>query len=258
MVSNTRSILAPLPNSRLRLYDLVNGVAVAEPAAPLLLAVQPEAQAGRVDPPVADLAQAPYSPGMGQGICDPSQADRVGHRGEAVALFGKPYAGRLRLAGDVLVPVKHDLGAERRMPRHLDRQMPPGRIHDVKRVMVDVLGLLLQVADHPGRGPLHLPHRRLRHQDQEHTRTNRVLGQVRLGDPVLTLTGPTEDHRHPVGRTPRLDPAGEPAGHPHQMRVVQRLVRTVVQPTPPTAEPTRIVPQREVGVQHDVLPLVAW
>ena len=67
--------------------DLVDGVVVAEPAADLLVEVQPEAQAGGVDPPVADLAQAPYRRGLRQGVCDLSQACGVGDRGEAVALL---------------------------------------------------------------------------------------------------------------------------------------------------------------------------
>jgi hypothetical protein len=46
------------------------------------------------------------------------------------------------------------------------------------------------------------------------------------------------------------DPAGEPVGHPHQVRVIQLLI-IAVQPPPPGPEPARVVPQREVGVEHD-------
>jgi len=55
-------------------FGLVDGVAVAEPAAGLVSQVQAEAQAGSVDPPVADPAQAPYSRRLRQGICDLGQA----------------------------------------------------------------------------------------------------------------------------------------------------------------------------------------
>ena len=41
--------------------DLVDRVVVAEAAAGLLVEVQAEAQAGGVDPPLDDLAQAPYT-----------------------------------------------------------------------------------------------------------------------------------------------------------------------------------------------------
>ncbi|MCA1606412.1 MAG: hypothetical protein LC775_13305, partial [Acidobacteria bacterium] len=69
----------------------------------------------RVDPAVADLAQAPYSRLLRQGVCDPSQGLRFGNRGEAVALFLEGYARRPRPAGDVLVAVEDDLGPEGRM-----------------------------------------------------------------------------------------------------------------------------------------------
>ena len=45
--------------------------------------------------------------------------------------------------------------------------------------------------------------------------------------------------------------AGEPPGHPHQMRVVQILVGVVVPAPPPHPKPARVVPQRVVGVEHD-------
>lgn len=54
--------------------ELIDRVAVAEPAAGLLVKVEPEAQARRVDSGVNDLAQAPCRPGLGQGVCDVSQA----------------------------------------------------------------------------------------------------------------------------------------------------------------------------------------
>src|SRR5262249_40565300 len=60
--------------------DLIDRVGVMEAAALLLLGVQAEAQAGAVDPAIADLAQAPYSRFLRQGVCDLSQGLRVGHR----------------------------------------------------------------------------------------------------------------------------------------------------------------------------------
>jgi hypothetical protein len=202
--------------------DLVDRVAVGESTARLLGEVQTEAQAGGVDPSVDDLAQAPYCPGQGQGVCDPSQAFGVTDAGEAVALLGEADARGVGLAGDVRVTSEDHLGTERRMPAHLDRQMPPHRVHDVERVVVDELLPLLQVADHPGGGTTDLPHRRRRssHQDQEHPRSHRVRGQIVLGDPVLALIGLADDHRHPVHAGPSPHPAGEPASQPDQVRGV--------------------------------------
>ena len=71
--------------------ELIDGEPVAESAAPLLVEIQPEAQARGVDPAPADLAQSPYSRILRQGICDPGQARRVGDRGEAVADLAECY-----------------------------------------------------------------------------------------------------------------------------------------------------------------------
>ena len=233
-------------------FGLVNRVAVPEPAALLLSQIQPEAQAGGVDPPVADLAQAPYSRITRPGICDPGQALRIRDLSKTVPLLGEPDA--LGLGGDrnVLVAVEDHLRAERRMPGHLDHQVPERRVHDVKAVVVDVLPLLLQVRDGPARRVVHLPDRgrRLGGQDQEHPGRHRVLLQVLLRDQVLALPGRAEDQRHLVRRRPGLDPAGEPARHPHQVRVV-KLVIAAAQPPPPGPEPARIMTDREERVDHN-------
>ncbi len=50
-------------------FDLIVGVLIPEPAALLLVEVEREAYTG-VNPTLADLAQSPYSPVLGQGVCD--------------------------------------------------------------------------------------------------------------------------------------------------------------------------------------------
>ena len=92
-----------------------------------------------------------------------------------------------------------------------------------------------------------------RHQNKEHPRPHRVAGQVLLGQLMLTLTTPTVDHRDPMGIGPGPYSTGEPAGHPHQMRVVQLLITTPMPPPPPHPKPTRVMPQREVGVEHNTI-----
>src|SRR5215469_1414891 len=69
-------------------FDLITGVLIAEAAARLLVEVKREAQAA-VDPTLADLAQSPYSPRRGQGVCDLRQACGVGDRRKAVPFLGK-------------------------------------------------------------------------------------------------------------------------------------------------------------------------
>jgi hypothetical protein len=170
----------------------------------------------------------------------------------AVALLDEPDPGRPRGGGDVLVAVEDDLRPERRMPGHLDRHVAQLRVHDVEGVVVDEGPLLGQVDQHPTGRAGDLPDRGYRagHQDEEHPAVHGVLGEVLLGDLVLAFPALAVDHRDAVrgGRGP--DPAGEPAGHPHQVRVVQLPV-VAVQPSPPGAEPARVITQRVVGVEHD-------
>ena len=96
-----------------------------------------EAHTG-INPTLADLAQPPYSPLVGQGVCDLRQACGVRDRGKAVSFLGKADAGLARLTGDVFVAIQDDLGGKGRMTADLDGQMSPIRIDNVKRVVVDI------------------------------------------------------------------------------------------------------------------------
>src|SRR5882762_10145886 len=82
-------------------------------AAPLmLLQVECEAQAGGTNPTLADLAQPPYSPLRGQGVCDFRQACGVRDMSKTVSFLGKADSRLARLAGHILVTVQDDLGGE--------------------------------------------------------------------------------------------------------------------------------------------------
>src|ERR1700747_567079 len=115
---------AQLEDQVATVFDLIAGVLIAEPPALLLVEVEREAQAA-VDPTLADLAQSPYSPRLGQGVCDLRQACGVGDRRKAVSFLVKAEACLARLTGDVFVAVQHQLRGERRMPADLDRQVAP-------------------------------------------------------------------------------------------------------------------------------------
>src|SRR3984893_15593970 len=85
--------------------DLIARILLTKPAALLLLKIEREAQTGRVNPTLADLAQSPYSPLLGQGVCDLRQACGVGDISKTVSLLGEGNAGLAGLAGDVLMAV---------------------------------------------------------------------------------------------------------------------------------------------------------
>src|SRR6202047_4140467 len=118
-------------------FDLVVGILITEPAALLLVEVEREAHTA-VNPTLADLAQSPYSPVLGQGVCDLRQTCGVRDRRKAVSFLGEGDAGLARLAGNVLMAVQDHLGGKGRMPADLDGQMAPVRVEDVKRVVVDI------------------------------------------------------------------------------------------------------------------------
>src|SRR4029077_6585475 len=119
-------------------FDLVGRVLVTEPTAFLLLKIEREAQTACINPTLADLAQPPYSPLFGQGVCDPRQACSVGDIGKTVALLDEADAGLAGLAGDVLMAVQDHLGGEGRMSADLDGEMAPVSIEDMERVVIDV------------------------------------------------------------------------------------------------------------------------
>src|ERR1700730_15954830 len=118
-------------------FDLIVRVLIMEPAALLFVEVEGEAHTG-VNPTLADLAQSPYSPVLGQGACDLRQTRGVRDCRKAVSFLGEGDARLARLAGNVLVAVQDYLGGEGRMPADLDGQMAPLRVEDVKRIVVDI------------------------------------------------------------------------------------------------------------------------
>src|SRR5262252_4954323 len=188
----------PTWKTRLRLYSIwIVGVLVAEPAALLLVVVKGEAHTG-INPTLADLAQPPYSPLVGQGVCDLGQACGVRDSSKAVSVLGKGDAGLARLTGNIFVAIQDDLGGKGRMTTDLDGQMSPIRIDYVKRVVVDIRHGLLSLdvvlcAD--------IPHRRLRPSDQDQKQALRDLrlGQIFFGKIVLALPCRTVDQRNAVG-----------------------------------------------------------
>src|ERR1700736_3345551 len=105
-------------------FDLIVGVLIMEPAALLLVEVEGEAHTG-VNPTLADLAQSPYSPLFGQGLCDLRQAGGVRDSSKTVSLLGEGDSRLACLAGDVLMAVQDHLGRKGRMTADLDGEMAP-------------------------------------------------------------------------------------------------------------------------------------
>ena len=154
--------------------------------------------------------------------------------------------------------VEHDLRAKGGMARHLDGEVSPVGIHDVKGVVVNKGPLGLQVLDDPLAGPLHLPERGHgpTHQHQEHAANIGIFLQMCFGDFVLSFFAVAIDDGHAVRSRPATHPAAEAPRHPHQVCIVQFVIGTVVQPSPPGTKATRRVSQPKVAIQNDTIDTV--
>src|ERR1700730_6158124 len=161
------------------------------PAALLLVEVEGEAHTG-VNPTLADLAQSPYSPLFGQGLCDLRQAGGVRDSSKTVSLLGEGDSRLACLAGNVLMAVQDHLGRKGGMTADLDGQMAPVGVEDMKRVVVDIGHRLLAFDVVFGAD---IPHRRLRptDQDQKQALGDRRLGQIFFHKVVLALSCRTID-----------------------------------------------------------------
>src|SRR3984893_2455736 len=231
------------------ILHLVVGEVIPKPAAFLFLEVERKTQTGAVNPPLTDLTQSPYSPLLGQGLCDLCEAGCVANCSKTVAVFDEPDARLARLTGDVFMAVQDHLGWERRMAADPDGDMPPITGENAERGVVHIRLLPLKVVIR-----LDVPHRCLgaTDQDQKQTFDDRCLGQIIVGDVMLTLPCHTLDDRNVVRLGVASHASTEPAGQPHQVSVVQRVVRSGERP-PPHAETARTMPHPEVRVQNDAV-----
>src|SRR6266404_2537970 len=231
-------------------FDLIVGVLIMEPAALLFVEVEGEAHTG-VNPTLADLAQSPYSPLFGQGLCDLRQAGGVRDSSKTVPLLGEGDSRLACLAGNVLMAVQDHLGRKGRMTADLDGEMAPLWIEDMKRVVVDIGHRFLAFDVVFGAD---IPHRRLRptDQDQKQALVDRRLGEIFFGKVVLALSCRTVDHGNVVRFRITANATAEPPGHPHQVGVFERLIRSGKRP-PPYPEPARIMAHAEVRVQDNAI-----
>src|SRR6266540_5069831 len=232
--------------------DLVDRILVVKPSPLLLQNIQSETQARRIDPPLAHLVQSPYRLILGQGICDPRQACTVGDVGETVALLAEVELGLPRPAGDVLMAVQDDLGAEGWVTTHLDRNVAPLRIHDVEGVVVHI-GFLLLEQDAARTGTSDVPQRHLRSSDknQKQATLHRVGGKIVFGQVVLALSASAVDNWNSVSLGEAAHSTTEATGHAHEMSVVQLLVGAAHQPPPPLPKATGRVADPVVRIQDN-------
>jgi hypothetical protein len=74
-----------------------------------------------------------------------------------------------------------------------------------------------------------------------------------FGDFMLAFFTTAVDDRDAMSFRITTHPTAESSSHPYQVRVIQFLFRSVVQPPPPGPKPARRVAQSKVGVQNDTV-----
>ena len=221
-------------------FDLEHGVLVMKGASLLLFQIESKTEAGGINPTLAELEQAPCNLVPRQGICDFCQVCGVGDRSKAVVLFAEVDGSFLRLTGHILVTVQHHLCPEGRVPAHLDGEVPPVRVQDMKRVMIDVGPGLFgrQLAELAGTSHLRIPNQRrsLRHQNQEEAGFHLMSREMCGRDVMLALARRTVHHGDVILFGPSSQTTTESPCHAHQMIVVEIVVGTV-QRTPISFRP---------------------
>src|SRR5713226_7855664 len=250
-------LAAPMEQQVAAVFDLKDRVGIAEAGPLLLLDAQGETQARRIDPLLAHLDQAPYSPCFGQGVCNPGQVCGVGDLSEAIPLLDEIEVSPAGLAGDVLVPVQDDLRAERGMAGHLDGDVAPVGVHDVEGLVIHVWQLVGQVDATPARA-LDIPDRGYRAGDQDHEQptADGVLGEIVLGDVMLALPAAAVDDGDVVRLGEPSNAAAKAASQTHEVRVVELVLGAAHQSPPPQPKPAGRVAQRVVGVQNNAIDTV--
>ena len=153
-------IRCPVEDQVAAALELVDRETVDDPAAPLPVEIEREAQTRGIDPGPADLAQPPTA-----ASGDRASAVRARSAGLATAVKQLPalvnaIAAAWAWRAHVLVSVEDYLRAERRLPRHLDGHVPHAGSMRAERLVIDVLGSPFDVDDATSRRPFHRPHRR--------------------------------------------------------------------------------------------------
>jgi len=138
------------------------------------------------------------------------------------------------------------------MARHLDREVSPLGIHDVEGIVIDVRQLFGQV-DATAARTLNIPDRSHRAADEDHEQptADGMLGQIVLGEVMLTLPAAAVDDRNVVRLGEPTHAAAEPTCQTHEVRIVELLLGATHQRPPPQPKAASRVAHGVVAVQDD-------
>ena len=236
------------------IFYLIDRIMVIKPTCFLLQTIQGKRKTGRINPLIAGPNQTPYRARGPHGICDSGQTCDIGNCRKAVAFFSKNEFVFPSLTSYVFVSIQDNLSSKWWMRAKFDRQVPPFPIHDMERIMIDIgiRGLSANVADHPTFRSLNVKNRGRGNpnNDTKYTPKVRILGNMLLGNLVLTFTALTVNQWDTFLFSIGMNPSAESSCKTHQVSIVQIFIRTL-QGTPPCPETTGGLAKWKIGVEHD-------
>jgi len=157
------------------------------------------------------------------------------------------------LTGHILMAVQHDLRGKRRMTGHLDRDVPPVGIQDMERVMLNECTLGFEIANYSLGGFLDLPYRGrgTSNQDKKKSTNAWMFSQILSGDLMFAFFTAALYDGNPMCLCIRSQAPCKASSHPHQVCVVQSVISTIMQGSPPRTKSAWRITQRKIAVQYD-------
>lgn len=255
-INDTMKHLIQVPPSReekvAAIFALVDRIGVNESTFLLLPTLQSKAQTA-VNPTLTGPNQAPYRARGSHGICDSGQTCGVGDFCKTVTLFGEGNLFFLGLMGHVFMTIENHLSIKGRMRAEFDGQMSPLRVHDMKRIMIDIRGLGLDVGDSLlGAVDLENGHWCHSSDDTEDTSETGVFGDMLFGQFMLLFSPLAVNQWNALLLGISMDSPAEATRKSHQVCVVKRIIRPH-QLTPPSPKASWRLGQIKIAIEHDTI-----
>jgi hypothetical protein len=234
------------------IFALVDRIGIDKSTLLLLPTLQSEAQTS-INPTLTDPNQAPYRARGSHGVCDSGQACGVGDLCKTITLFGEGDLAFLGLTSHVFMTVEDHLSSEGRMRAEFDGQMPPLRVYDMKRILIDIRGLGLDVGDPLWRAmDLENGHRCQSSDDTEDASKTGIFGDMLFGQFMLPFSTLTVNHRNALRFGISVNPSAKSTRESHEMGIVQILIVSS-QLAPPGSESSSRLGQDEIGIEHNAI-----
>jgi hypothetical protein len=149
--------------------------------------------------------------------------------------------------------VEDHLSIKGRMRAELDSQMPPLWVHDMKRILIDIRGLGLDVGD-PLLGAVDLEngHGCQSSNDAEDASETGIFGDMLFGQFMLPFSTLTVNQRNALLCGISVNSSAKATRESHEMGIVKILI-VPSQLAPPSSESSGGLGHNEIGIEHDAI-----